>query len=134
MKQFRETNYWVNGDGKVFRYWPERYWEWESKNQVGKMYKFKTHKPEKWGELKSHQQKNKYLYVTIHTDGKPKTITVHRLVAEIYVPGYFEGAHIDHIDNNPLNNHYTNLQWCTQDYNSKKGSNSNYPLFVSSDG
>ena len=39
---------------------------------------------------------------------------IHRLVAEIYVPGYFEGAHVDHIDCNILNNHYTmcNVSWC----------------------
>lgn len=31
---------------------------------------------------------------------------------------YFEGAHIDHIDTNPMNNHPSNLRWVTPKENS----------------
>lgn len=34
-----------------------------------------------------------------------------------FVPGYFEGAVIDHIDSDPTNNNPKNLQWITQSEN-----------------
>ena len=35
---------------------------------------------------------------------------VHRLVAEAFVPGYFNGAIVNHIDENPANNCADNLE------------------------
>jgi len=41
-------------------------------------------------------------------------------IGKHFVPGYFDGAVIDHIDSNPLNNHPNNLQWITQSENMLK--------------
>ena len=41
-------------------------------------------------------------------------------IGKHFVQGYFEGAVIDHIDSNPLNNNPSNLQWITQSQNTKK--------------
>lgn len=38
---------------------------------------------------------------------------LHRLVADAWCDGYFDGAQVDHIDTNKENNHYTNLRWVT---------------------
>lgn len=38
-------------------------------------------------------------------------------IGKNFVPGYFDGAVIDHIDSNPANNHPSNLQWITQSEN-----------------
>lgn len=38
-------------------------------------------------------------------------------MAEAFVPGYFEGAVVNHIDGNNRNNHYANLEWVTQKEN-----------------
>lgn len=38
-------------------------------------------------------------------------------IGKYFVPGYFDGAVIDHIDSNPLNNNPNNLQWITQSDN-----------------
>lgn len=42
---------------------------------------------------------------------------VHRLVALEFVPNPDDKPHIDHIDGNRVNNHASNLRWCTNDEN-----------------
>lgn len=53
-------------------------------------------------------------------DGTRKIFKVHRLVAHMFVSGYFEGACVDHII--PIKNggtdHYLNLRWVTNRENS----------------
>lgn len=43
--------------------------------------------------------------------------TLHRIVAENLVEGWFEGAFVDHIDRDPSNNHPSNLRWVTRSEN-----------------
>ena len=45
---------------------------------------------------------------------------IHRLVAEAYIPNPDNLPQVDHIDNNPYNNHVNNLQWITAQDNIKK--------------
>ena len=42
---------------------------------------------------------------------------IHRLVALHYVDNPNNYEYVNHIDGNKLNNHYTNLEWCTKSYN-----------------
>ncbi len=61
---------------------------------------------------------NGYYVVNLKTpDGKKKVINVHRLVAETFLTGHFEGAHVNHKDGNKLNNSLDNLEWCTNQEN-----------------
>ena len=46
--------------------------------------------------------------------------SVHRMVAELYVPNPNNLPQVDHIDGNKRNNHYTNLQWITASDNVKR--------------
>jgi hypothetical protein len=51
-------------------------------------------------------------------DGSPRDICckaflVHRLVAQAFVGELFEGCHVDHIDGDYQNNHWTNLRILT---------------------
>lgn len=45
---------------------------------------------------------------------------VHRLVAKAFVPGYFEGATVDHIDGDKLNNVPENLEWVSISENTRR--------------
>ena len=130
MKQFRDSRYWVGEDGKVFSYRKLRKRIARS-TYKGKLYQNEYDVPEKWRQLKP-QKTGSYRSISLYFgDGKEskKIIDIHRLVAELYCSGYFEGAHVDHIDNDKTNNHYTNLQWCSTTYNIHKGSNTTFPPY-----
>jgi hypothetical protein len=62
-----------------------------------------------------------YRYLQIHLNGKEhrKNLLIHRLVAIAFIPNPNDLPCVDHIDNNPLNNHVSNLRWCCQADNCK---------------
>lgn len=59
-------------------------------------------------------------YVELCKNGEPKKMKVHRLVGRAFVPGWFEGAVINHKDHDPSNNVCANLEWTTQKDNSSR--------------
>jgi len=72
-----------------------------------------------------HSKRTKIGYLQVDLQWRPKIRKfVHRLVAENFVPGYFQGAVVDHIDRNPNNNKATNLRWVTQKQNYHNADNS----------
>lgn len=62
---------------------------------------------------KTPKQSNKYLNIILCNEHGQVTKSIHRLVAENFVDGYFEGAVVNHIDGDNRNNIYTNLEWVT---------------------
>lgn len=59
-----------------------------------------------------------YYRVNMWTDGIRKRYPVHRLVADAFLPAPTEeNCEVDHIDNNPQNNHASNLRWVTKSFN-----------------
>ncbi len=58
-------------------------------------------------------------YVQLWKDNKSKLLSVHRIVAEAFIPNPNGKPCINHKDGNPLNNHYTNLEWSTYSENQK---------------
>ena len=124
MKQFRNTPYYLDKDGNIYRHYPPYQYRCKKTGWL------KQNKPEKYSLVKGSYRNDGYLQVSINMDGVKGKYLKHRVVAEVLVPGYFEGAHVDHIDCNKSNNHPSNLQWCTKEYNHKKGNNPNYLLFA----
>ena len=133
MKQFRDSRYWVSKDGRVFRHFPEYNHTYITNhygaNGVIKKSPITRKRPEKWKEMIYRDNGYGYLQCSLSINNKHTKNRVHRMVAELYVSGYFEGAHVDHIDNNKINNHYTNLQWCTKAYNQIKRDDITFPLY-----
>lgn len=50
-------------------------------------------------------------------NGKNLIISVARIVAKAFVPGYSDGLEVNHKDGNPNNNYYQNLEWVTRSLN-----------------
>lgn len=71
--------------------------------------------------LKARIGKDGYYYVTLNKKGKKKSFKVHRLVAKAFIPNPDNLPCINHKDENKLNNHIDNLEWCTQKYNINYG-------------
>ena len=68
--------------------------------------------------LKADITKKGYERVLLYKNGKSKKIFVHRLVAIAFINNPNNHPIINHIDEVPLNNHVSNLEWCTHSYNS----------------
>ena len=63
-----------------------------------------------------------YLFVNLTYNGKHKTITVHRLVAQAFLPNPDNLSEVNHKDEDKSNNRVENLEWCDRKYNLNYGS------------
>jgi hypothetical protein len=72
--------------------------------------------------LKAGVDKQNYRQVALSCNGKIKQYKAHRLVLLAFdYNNYFEGAEVNHKDENPSNNHLDNLEWCNSKYNCNYG-------------
>ena len=72
---------------------------------------------------KGHKSNKGYIKVELsNKDFKRKSFAVHRLVAFMFLKEtYFDGAEVNHKDENKENNNVDNLEWCTTKYNCNYG-------------
>lgn len=107
--------------------------EYEGLYQVSNLGNIKSLKKTingRWGKTKIKEKmlilandKDGYKVVTLCKNGKQKTVKVHRLVAEMFIPNYNKLPQINHKDENKSNNCVDNLEWCTSKYNINYGTN-----------
>ena len=71
--------------------------------------------------LKPKCEKNGYLRVQLCKNGEVKTYSLHRLVAQAYLPNPDNLPQVNHKDENKANNCLQNLEWCDQKYNHNYG-------------
>lgn len=70
------------------------------------------------GEYKqTHQNSNGYLEYIIGSNGETYYVSIHRLVAENYIPNTEKKPEIDHINGNRQDNRVENLRWVTHKEN-----------------
>lgn len=101
----------------------------------GRVFNLNTGKELHPSHTKGNCDKIDYLEVHLCKKGKVFRFKVHRLVAKYFVVDYkvnpdgtkMNGPHeVNHKDLNPLNNHYSNLEWCDHAYNNRHKTNSKY--------
>lgn len=69
---------------------------------------------------KGQNNPNRYLSIILCKNDEKKQFQIHRLVGKYFVPGYFDGAVIDHLDRDKHNNDCRNLEWVTQKENVRR--------------
>ena len=90
MKQYKDTNYWVNEQGQVYN---------------SKGHEMLGYMDRGWRKL------------LIVLNGKKVTRAVHRMVAECYLANPDNLPQVNHLDGNKHNNHVSNLEWVTAKQN-----------------
>lgn len=71
--------------------------------------------------LKLQPNKKGYYIVGLTKNGRRKTVVVHRLVANAFIPNLDNLPQINHKDEIKTNNCIENLEWCTNSYNHNYG-------------
>ena len=67
--------------------------------------------------LKTYVQNSGYEQIKINYQGLHIHKSIHRLVAEAFIPNPLNKEYVNHIDGNKLNNTVDNLEWCTNSEN-----------------
>ena len=74
--------------------------------------------PEKLLKVDTHSSNTTtYCRVTLSKEHKTKRFSVHRLIATAFIPNPEGKPHVNHLDNNGMNNSVENLEWCTHSEN-----------------
>lgn len=60
-----------------------------------------------------------YMRVQLYDNNKSKIYSVHRIVAQVFIPNPNNLPEVNHIDHDRSNNKVENLEWCTRSQNAK---------------
>lgn len=93
--------------------------EYEGIYQVSNLGKVKRVKTTR--VLKGCKDKGGYLRVNLSKNSVTSTNTLHRLVAEAFIPNPDNKPEVDHINENKTNNRVDNLEWTTRKDNLNYG-------------
>lgn len=91
--------------------------DYENHYQISNFGNIKSLKDGKGKMLKLKKGKNGYLYTNLSKNGKVKTYTVHKLVAQTFILNPENKPEIDHINTVRNDNRVENLRWVTRKEN-----------------
>jgi hypothetical protein len=94
---------------------------YEGRYQVSDLGRVRSLKFGKEHVMKGRPNTNGYLYVALFKDGKARNCSIHRLVAEAFIPNPCGLPCINHKDENHANNVVGNIEWCDAKYNCNYG-------------
>lgn len=98
------VSFWVSNSGSV----------WSDARIAFSMKGVRRHLKGKWLKPVQANKHSNYRFYRLQEDGRSEKILLHRLVALAWIgPPPFEGAKVLHADDNPDNNHVSNLRWGT---------------------
>lgn len=72
-------------------------------------------------EIKPVKDKGGYMFVYLYNDGKKQYFSLHRLVANVFIPNSNKLKEVNHKDEDKTNNAVDNLEWCDRNYNANYG-------------
>ena len=90
---------------------------YEGMYEVSSYGRVRSYKQQKERILSPGKDGSGYYFVNLCKDGKVKMCTIHRLVAEAFIPNPINFPVVNHKDETRTNNYFENLEWCTQAYN-----------------
>jgi len=73
------------------------------------------------GLVSPNLNENGYRHLQLYRDGHKTRVKLHRIIAQAWIPNPDNLPQVNHKDENPNNNHISNLEWCTAKYNSNYG-------------
>lgn len=90
-------------------------------NNLGEVRSFPNRKHKRIQILKPTPDIKGYLQIGLGSAKNRKTIRIHRLVAEAFIPNPDGFPCVNHKDEDKTNNRVDNLEWCTSLYNTRYG-------------
>lgn len=94
-------------------------------SNLGRVKSLGNNKNRKEKIMKISKNKDGYLYIDFHRNGKHKKFLIHRLVAQTFLDNPNNLPQVNHKDENPTNNSVDNLEWCNSKYNNNYGTRNN---------
>lgn len=95
----------------------EGFYKISNKGRIKSLYNYKRNGT----SFLQPQLKRGYFQIGLRKDKKRKWFSVHRLVAEAFIPNIYNFPCVNHKDENKLNNNADNLEWCSHAYNNTYG-------------
>ena len=86
--------------------------------EVSDLGRVRSRKRGEWKVMSAKKNRGGYLIVNLYKDGKQKTVKIHRLVAQAFIPNdNIFNTEINHRNECKSDNKVSNLEWCDRQYN-----------------